>query len=86
MAEEIKIGKITHYFGKVQVAAIALIDGELAVGDTVHIKGHTSDFSQKIESMQIDRVDIPKAEKGQEIGIRVSEHARVGDEVFKVIE
>lgn len=86
MAEEVKIGKITHYFGKVQVAAIELTDGELAVGDTVHIKGHTSDFSQKIESMQIDRVDIPKAEKGQEIGIRVSEHARVGDEVFKVIE
>lgn len=86
MAEEVKIGKITHYFGKVQVAAIELTDGELAVGDTIHIKGHTSDFSQKIESMQIDRVDIPKAEKGQEIGIRVSEHARVGDEVFKVIE
>ncbi len=86
MAEEVKIGKISHYFGKVQVAAIELTDGELAVGDTVHIKGHTSDFTQKIESMQIDRVGVPNAEKGQAVGIRVSEHARVGDEVFKLVE
>ena len=84
MTEEVKIGKITHYFGKVQVAAIELTDGGLAVGDTIHIKGHTSDFTQKIESMQIDRVDVPEAGVGQAVGVRVSEHARVGDEVFKV--
>lgn len=84
MADEVKIGQITHYFGKVQVAAIELTDGELAIGDTIHVKGHTSDFTQTIDSMQIDRVDVPKAEKGQAVGIRVAEHARVGDEVFKV--
>jgi translation initiation factor IF-2 len=86
MAEEVKIGMVSHYFGKVNVAAIDLTEGDLAVGDTIHIKGHTSDFTEKVESMQIDRVDVPKAEKGQGVGIRVSEHARVGDEVFKVLE
>ena len=85
MAEEVKIGHITHYFSRIQVAAIELTDGELSVGETVHIKGHTSDFNEKIGAMQIDRVDVPKATKGQSIGIRVSEHARVGDEVFKVL-
>lgn len=84
MDGEVKIGKITHYFSKVQVAAIELTDGDLAVGDTVRIKGHTSDFTQRIDSMQIDRVDVPSARKGQAIGVRVAEHARVGDEVFKV--
>ena len=84
MDGEPKIGKITHYFSKVQVAAIELTDGELTVGDTVHIKGHTSDFTQRIDSMQIDRVDVPSARKGQSIGVRVSQHARVGDEVFKI--
>jgi hypothetical protein len=85
MAEEVKIGHITHYFSRIQVAAIELTDGELSVGETIHIKGHTSDFNQKIGAMQIDRVDVPKAIKGQSIGIIVSEHARVGDEVFKVL-
>jgi hypothetical protein len=86
MSGEVKIGTITHYFSKVQVAAIELTDGELAVGDTVHIKGHTSDFTQEIDSMQIDRVDVPRAGQGQSVGVRVAEHARVGDEVFKIVD
>jgi len=85
MADEVKIGQISHYFGRIQVAAIELTEGDLAVGETIRIKGHTSDFTQKIETMQIDRVDVPKATKGQSIGIRVSEHARVGDDVYKVL-
>ncbi|MBD3235184.1 MAG: translation elongation factor-like protein [Candidatus Eisenbacteria bacterium] len=84
MADEVEIGQVTHYFGHVQVAAIKLTDGDLAVGDTIHIKGHTSDFQQKVSSMQIDREDISRAEKGQEVGIRVDEQAREGDTVFKV--
>lgn len=86
MANETKLGHITHYFGKIMVAAIELTDGDLAVGDTIHIKGHTSDFNEKINSMQIEHAEVQKATKGQSIGIRVSEHARVGDEVFKVVE
>jgi translation initiation factor IF-2 len=84
MAGETLIGHISHYFGKIQVAAIELTDGDLSVGDTIHIVGHTSDFTEEITSMQIDRVDVTHADKGRSIGIRVKEHARVGDKVFKV--
>ena len=86
MSEEILIGNISHYFGKIQVGAIDLTDGDLSVGDTIHVVGHTSDFTQTIDSMQIDRVDVAHAEKGTSIGIRTAEHARVGDKVFKVLE
>jgi translation initiation factor IF-2 len=82
--EEVKIGQVAHYFGKIQVAAIELTDGELSVGDTIRIKGHTSDFIEKIESMQIDGQEVEHAGKGQSVGIRVHEHARVGDSVYKV--
>ena len=84
MAEEL-IGKVTHYFGKAQVAAIEITEGELSVGDTIRIKGHTSDFTQKIESMQIDRAPVESANVGDQIGVRVVEPARQHDEVFRVL-
>ena len=84
MTEEVLIGHVSHYFGKIMVAAIELTDGDLHVGDTIRIEGHTSHFTQKIDSMQIDNQNVPEAKKGQSIGIRVSEHARVGDKVFRV--
>jgi translation initiation factor IF-2 len=85
MPEETLIGHISHYFSKIQVAAIDLTEGDLKLGETIHIVGHTSDFTETILSMQIDRVDVTHAEKGKSIGIRVREHARVGDKVFKVV-
>ena len=54
MAEEKRIGVVTHYFGKITVAIIELKKEGLSVGDTVHIKGHTSDFTQKVESMELE--------------------------------
>lgn len=84
MENETKIGRITHYFGKVQVAAIELTDGGLAVGEKIRIKGHTTDLTLEVASMQIDRVDVPRAEKGQAVGIRVPDHVRVGDEVLLI--
>jgi translation initiation factor IF-2 len=84
MAEEVKIGRVTHFFGKIMVAAIELTDGDLSVGDRIHVKGHTSDFTQDIDSMQIERADVPRAEKDQSVGIRVAQPVRVGDDVFKV--
>jgi putative protease len=83
MAEQL-IGTVTHYFGKAQVAGIEITEGELHVGDTVHIVGHTSDFTQKIDSMQIDRAPVEVAKVGDVIGIRVVEHAREHDKVFRV--
>ena len=83
MAEQL-IGKVTHYFGKAQVAAIKITDGQLNAGDTIHIVGHTSDFTQKVESIEIDRVPIESAKVGDEIGIKVAEHAREHDDVYRV--
>ncbi|HID20786.1 MAG TPA: hypothetical protein EYP14_00075 [Planctomycetaceae bacterium] len=85
MAEQ-QVGRVTHYFTKISVAAIELTDGSLSVGDTIHIKGHTSDFIQKVESMQIEGQPVQHAEQGQTIGLKVAEHARERDVVYKVTE
>ncbi len=84
MAEQL-VGKVTHYFGKAQVAAIEIIDGELTVGDTIHILGHTSDFTQKLESMQVEHAAVQSAKVGDQIGVQVTEHAREHDQVFRVL-
>ncbi len=84
MAEQL-IGKVTHYFTNAKVAAVKITDGELHVGDTIHIAGRTSDFTQKVESMQIEHTPIESAGVGDEIGIRVVEHAREHDEVYRVL-
>lgn len=84
MAEQL-IGTVTHYFGKANVAAIKVTEGELHVGDTIHIVGHTSDFTQNVESMQIDGAPIEVAKVGDEIGLKVSEHAREHDSVYRVV-
>jgi len=77
------IGTITHYFPHVQAAVIKLKE-PLSVGDTIKIKGHTTDFTQTITSMQIDRVDIASAKPGQEIGLLVSSRVRHNDIVTKL--
>ncbi len=84
MAEQL-IGRVTHYFGKAGVAAIEISAGELHVGDTIHVKGHTTDFAQTVDSIQIDRQPVEVAKVGDAIGIRVPEHAREHDDVYKVL-
>lgn len=89
MKEERKeelIGKITHYFGKIEVGIIEIIRGGLAVGDTIHIKGTSTDFEQKVDSMQIEHEQINKAKKGDVIGLKVKDKVREGDEVYKIAE
>lgn len=81
---ETKVGNVTHYYTRLLVAIIELTD-ELKVGDQVHIKGHTSDFTQTVASIQIEHQDVPSAKAGDAIGLGVIEHAREGDEVFKVL-
>ncbi len=83
MAEQF-IGKVTHYFGKAKVAAVKITDGQLRVGDTIHIVGHTSDLTQKVESMQIEHASVESAGVGDEIGIQVVEHVREHDNVYRV--
>lgn len=85
MAEEREIGKISHYYSKISVAVIELTD-TLKVGDMIHIKGVTSDFTQKVDSMQIEHEQVNEAEAGQSIGMKVKEHVREHDQVFVVEE
>ncbi len=77
-----EIGKVTHYFTNIGVAVIEL-SGDLKEGDKIRIKGATSDFKQKVASMQIEHEKIEKAKAGQSIGMKIKEHAREGDSVYK---
>lgn len=77
------VGKVTHFFTNISVALIELTD-ILKVGDTLSFEGSTSNFEQKVDSMQIDRKDVPQAKKGDAVGIKVKERVRPGDQVFKV--
>ncbi len=81
---EIRIGTVTHYFNHLHVAGVAITDGELHNGDTIHVKGHTSDFEQKVESMEIDNEAVEVAKAGDQIGLMVIEHAREHDTVYMV--
>ncbi len=83
---EEEIGRVSHYFTRIGVAAIDIKQGELKVGDTIHIKGHTTDFYQKIDSMQIEHQPVEKAQAGQSVGIKVSEQVRENDIVYRVTE
>ena len=82
---EVEIGKVSHYFSKAGVAAIQITQDTLHVGDVIHVKGHTSDFTQQIDSMQIDNHSVAEAIVGQSIGLRVKDHAREHDMVYKVV-
>lgn len=82
---EQRIGVVSHYYSKINVAGIVLED-ELAVGDTIHIKGHTTDFIEKVDSIQIEHETVDKAKKGDDVGIKVKEHTREHDVVYKIVE
>ncbi len=82
---EEKIGKVSHFFPKVSAAGIEITSGSLKVGDTIHIKGHTSDFTQTIDSMQVDNESVDEANVGDLIGIKTKERAREHDAVCKVL-
>ena len=76
------IGRVTHYFPKVRAAVIKL-KKTLTIGDVIKVKGHTTDFTQNVASLQIDRVPITSAKKGQEIGLLVESRVRRNDAVYK---
>jgi translation elongation factor EF-1alpha len=84
MPEE-EVGKVSSYFAKIGVAAIELT-GSLSVGDTIHIKGHTTDFEQNVDSIQIEHQNVEKANPGDSIGIKAKDRVREHDVVYKVTE
>jgi putative protease len=78
------VGEVTHYFKGAGVAGISIIEGQLHVGDTIAFVGHTTNFQQVIESMQIDHEAVETAAAGDQIGIKVGDRVRVHDKVFRV--
>lgn len=78
-----KIGEVTHYYTEIKVGTI-LLEESLAAGDMIQIKGHTTDFTQEVDSMQFEHEAVEAATAGQEIGLKVEEKVRQGDEVFLV--
>ena len=84
MGEEnlVEVGHITHFFSKISVAVIEL-KAPLAVGDTILIKGPTTDFEQIVESMQIEHKNVQRADAGQSIGLKVAQRVREKDVVYK---
>ena len=80
-----EVGAITHYFPRVEAAVLKLTKGALTVGDKIIIKGHTTDFKEKVDSMQLDHVPITSASVGQEIGIRVKSKVREHDAVYRLV-
>ena len=85
MAEE-QVGVVTHFFGKIGVAAVRITAGEIKVGDTIHIKGHTTDVTQTIDSIQMEHGSVPAARPGDEVGIKVAEIVREHDAVYKLVD
>lgn len=77
------IGKVTHYFSNIEVAVIELSD-TLKVGDTIRIVGGMTDFTQTVESMEIEHKKVEEAKKGQSIGLKVSQKVREGYSVYKL--
>lgn len=84
MPNEKSIGKVTHFFGKIEVAVIEITDGELSVGDTIKVVGHDRDFEQVVVSMQVDHQEVPGAKKGESFGLKINEPVKEGDLVYKV--
>ena len=81
---EERVGSVIRFFDKNAVAAVKLDFGDIAVGDTVHIKGPSTDFVQKIESLEFDHMPVEKATRGQFTGIKLSQPAKPFDLVYKV--
>ena len=80
-----RIGVVTHYYGHLFVAVVKLDPGTtLRVGDNIHIKGHTSDFGQRVESLQIGHAPVQEVGPSDDFGMKVVEHAREHDVVYRV--
>ena len=81
--KEKQVGEVSTYFSHVGVAAIKL-SGKLEAGNKIHILGHTTDFEQEVESMQINNKEVSTAKKGDHIGIKVEDKVRPNDKVFLI--
>ena len=83
-SHEEAIGVITHYYSHLGVAVVQLNKGSLTTGDVIHVKGHSTDFSQTVTSMEYEHQNIDKAGAGQNVGLKVIDQAREHDIVYRV--
>lgn len=79
-----EIGKITHFFPKINVVVVEL-KASLSMGDRIRIQGPTTDFEQTVESMQIEHKDVKTTKAGQSVGLKVSQRVRENDTIYKII-
>jgi translation elongation factor EF-1alpha len=79
------IGKVTHYFDRIGVAVLQLT-GTIRVGDTIHFHGHSTDFKQKVDSLQIEHQSVPEGNPGQDVALKTTEKVRPNDSVLKVTD
>ena len=82
--EEREIGKIIHYFSRINVGIVELSDA-LRVGDKVRIRGHAADFTEDISSMQIEHAIVTEAKAGDKVGIKVPQKVHENDKVYKIV-
>ena len=82
-AEEKLIGRVTHYYSHLSVGIVELTEGELRLGDLIHVKGAHTDFTQTVDSIQVEHQNVERAEKGKSVGIKVKEKVREHDQVFR---
>jgi putative protease len=80
---EAQIGRITHYYSHLNVAVLELTD-RLKLGETIHIFGHTTDFIQKVTSMEVDHHRVVVVEPGDNVALKVVEPVRVHDVIYRV--
>lgn len=79
-----RIGVVTHFYGEPSVAIIKLESGSLRIGDTIHFRGHTTDFSQRVDSLQVEHAPVVAVGPNDDFGVQVNQHVREHDVVYKV--
>ena len=85
MSEE-QVSVVTNFFSKIMVAAVEVKKGSICKGDVLRYKGHTTDFTDTVASMEIERQPIEEAREGDIIGLKVKERVRENDKVYRVVE
>lgn len=79
-----RIGVVTHYYSHLSVATLRLESGTLRVGDMIHIRGHTTDFSQRVESLEVNHAPATEVGPNDDFALKVVQHAREHDVVYKL--
>ena len=85
MPEE-QVAVIVKFFAKPSVAALEVTGGTIKKGDLLRYKGHTTDFTEEVQSMEVDNQSVDEARPGDMVGVKVKERVRENDKVYKVVE